>query len=266
MDPMAASREFDLFTQEFNLTFPDGSTHGISMQLIEDSRIFIARLATNYGAQTGATTVLLLVLLLLTRAGKRKSNIFLINAICLVANTIRCILFTCYTTSSILNPYAQLTGDWSRVTKSDLATTAAMNVFTLFVTILVMISLSMQVWVVCVTTAPVQRYIIMGATTIVALVAIGYKTAFVSLNIRDLLSFQATEAYVHIYQESYIAQAVAICFFSCVFTYKLGHAIYQRRKLNMPQFGPMQIVFIMGCQTMMIPGTFSPFHLLTHPH
>jgi pheromone alpha factor receptor len=167
MDPMAAPQEFDLFTQPFNITLPDGSIRMYSMQVLDESRIFIARLAINYGAQVGATIMLLLVLMLLTRSEKRKAKIFIINASCLVINTIRCILLTCYTTSPMFNPYAQLSGDWSRITTGDLATTITASIFTLIVTILVMVSLSMQVWVVCVTTAPVQRYIIMAATTLV---------------------------------------------------------------------------------------------------
>jgi pheromone alpha factor receptor len=268
MDPMAAPQEFDLFTQPFNITLPDGSTRMYPMQILDESRIFIARLATNYGAQIGATIMLLLVLMLLTRSEKRKAKIFIINASCLVVNTIRCILLTCYTTSPMFNPYAQLSGDWSRVTTGNLATTITASIFTLIVSILVMVSLSMQVWVVCVTTAPVQRYIIMAATTLVALVAVGYKAASVILASQETLAFEASTSNRRIYQEGYIAQAVAIWFFSCIFTYKLGYAIYQRRKLKMPQFGPMQIVFIMGCQTMLIPGpsptpSFTLYFVLT---
>jgi pheromone alpha factor receptor len=258
MGAMAVPQEFDPYTQQFNLTGPDGSTFTVSMDAIDSSRIYVARLSTTYGAQIGATVTLLFVLLLLTRSEKRKSSIFIINALCLVTDIVRCILLSCYPTSTLLNPYTQLSGDYSGVTSRDLATTVTTNVFTLLVTILVFISLSMQVWVVCITTAPIQRHMIMGATTIVALAATGYKATYVILNIQETLNFERPSFYhQRIYQESYIVQAVAIWFFSCIFTYKLGHAIYQRRKLRMPQFGPMQIVFIMGCQTMFIPGMFA---------
>jgi hypothetical protein len=251
---------FDPWTQPVTLFNQDGSNFTIGMEDFNQGHIFTARLAITYGTQIGASLMLLLVLLLLTRASKRTSSIFLINALCLTANTIRCILLSCYMTSTLLHPYSQFTANYSRVTRGDLATSTAANTFTLLVTILVMVSLSLQVWVVCITTAAVQRYIIMSATTIMACIATGYKAAFVILNIKQTLSLQNLQPYDDIVLKSYITQAVAIWFFSCIFTYKLGYAIIQRRKLKMPQFGPMQIVFIMGCQTMLIPGTllFNP--------
>jgi pheromone alpha factor receptor len=258
MDATAASQgsDSDPFAQQFDFTRSDGETFGVPVEQIDDLRIYTATLATTYGAQFGATFTLLLVLLLLTRADKRKSSMFIINASCLAANAIRCILLSCFTTSTLMNPFVQLTGEFSHVTKRDLATTVTSSIFSIIVMSLVMISLSMQTWVVCITTAPIERYIIMGLTTVVALVAVGYKAAFVVLNVRDTLNFVWPPVDRRFYQDSYIVQAASIWFFSSIFTYKLGHAIHQRRKLKMPQFGPMQIVFIMGCQTMLIPGSF----------
>jgi pheromone alpha factor receptor len=257
MDSTASSPDFDPWTQPIQLLLKDGSTYNTSMYEFDNLRIYGAKVAITYGSQTGATLILLLVLLLLTRAEKRKSSIFLVNAICLITNAIRCVLLSCYVTSSLFDPYSQITGDFSRVTKADMTTSVAANVFTLVVTVLILVSLSTQVWVVCITTPPFQRYIIMGTTTVVALVAIGYKAAFVILNIMQTLTYMNLNPYKYVVLHSYITQAVAIWYFSVVFTYKLGCAIIQRRKLNMPQFGPMQIVFIMGCQTMLVPGTFT---------
>jgi pheromone alpha factor receptor len=260
MASTAPSSDFDPWTQPISLLLEDGSTYNTSMQDIDNLRMYGAKVAITYGSQIGATLILLLVLMLLTRAEKRRSSIFLVNAFCLVTNAIRCILLSCYVTSSLFDPYSQITGDFSRVTKADMATTVAANVFTLIVTILILVSLSTQVWVVCITTPPCQRYIIMGTTTVVALVAIGYKAAFVILNIMQTLTFMNLEPYMYVVLHSYITQAVAIWYFSVIFTYKLGYAIIQRRKLNMPQFGPMQILFIMGCQTMLVPGTLTPLY------
>lgn len=225
------------------------------MQAVSEYRLYTARLGLAYGSQIGATLLLLLVLSLLTRREKRKSGIFIVNALCLVTNTIRCILLSCFVTSTLWHPYTQFSQDTSSVSKTDINTSIAASIFTLIVTVLIMISLSIQVWVVCITTAPYQRYMIMAATTATAMVAVGYKAAFVITSIMQTLDGQDGGSYLDLVMQSYITQAVAISFYSCIFTYKLGHAIIQRRNLNMPQFGPMQIIFIMGCQTMIIPGT-----------
>ncbi|KAF1849448.1 uncharacterized protein K460DRAFT_404672 [Cucurbitaria berberidis CBS 394.84] len=254
---MVPSPDFDPWTQPVTLYYQDGTNFTVDMESLNYYRLYGSRLAINDATQIGASFLLLLVLLLLTRAEKRKSFIFLINALCLTANTIRCTLLCCFLTGSMWHPYTQLSGDWSRVTTSDLATVVAANALTLLVATLVMISLSLQVWVVCVTTMPLQRYIIMAITSSMACIALGYKAAVVIYNIKQALLFQSIEPYKELVSVSYVVQAVSIWLFSCVFTYKLGYAIIQRRRLKMPQFGPMQIVFIMGCQTMLIPAIFS---------
>jgi pheromone alpha factor receptor len=252
--------KFNPWTQPITFFNSDGSNFTINMEDLNDYRIYSGRLAINYGTQIGATLLLLLVLLLLTRSEKRRSSIFIINALCLTVNTIRCILLSCYVTSALQNPYTQFSGDYSQITQADYATNATTDVFTLLLFVLVMISLSIQVWVVCITTVPVQRYIIMGVTTVMALIATGYKAAFVILNIKATLGGELLLPFKKVVDASYITQAISIWLFSCVFTYKLGYAILQRRKLNMPQFRPMQVVFIMGCQTLLIPGwSFLPF-------
>ncbi|KAL5119879.1 pheromone alpha factor receptor [Pleosporales sp. CAS-2024a] len=248
---------FDPSSQDFTLIKSDGGNTTVSLQQVNEYRLYTARLSLAYGAQLGATLLLLLVLFLLTRAEKRKSGIFTVNALCLIANSIRCILLSCYVTSTLWHPYTQLVEDTSHVSMTDVHTSVAASVFTLIVTVLIMISLSVQVWVVCITTSRVQRYVIMGATTVTSLVAVGYKAAFVISSVMQTLNGQNGNAYLDVVLQSYITQAVAIWLYSCVFTYKLGYAIIQRRRLNMPAFGPMQIIFIMGCQTMIIPAIFT---------
>lgn len=57
---------------------------------------------------------------------------------------------------------------------------------------------------------------------------------------------------------SKILFAFNICFFTSIFNFKLWIAIRRREALGLPSFGPLQIIFIMGCQTMIVPGEFRP--------
>lgn len=248
---------FDPWTQEVTLLWQDGSNFTVTMADFDFFHLYGIRRAINIGTQIGASIMLLFVLILLTKSEKRKSWIFVMNALCLITNAIRCILSCTFLTGNFWNLYSQVSGDWSRITSADLATTVATNTMTLAVTILVMVSLSLQVWVVCITTIPIYRYFIMGITAVVALAAVGLKFAVIVISNRQTLEWGDMMPYQNLVSTSYVMQAVAIWLFSCVFTWKLGHVIIQRRKLNMSQFGPMQIVFIMGCQTMIIPGTIS---------
>ena len=117
-----------------------------------------------------------------------------------------------------------------------------------------MVSLSLQVWVVCITLQPLHKYAIMSATALVALVAIGFRFALAVIDSYQTMNQETMASYNHLLIKMQISQTVAVWFYSCVFTFKLGQAILQRKRLNMRQFGPMQIIFIMGCQTMIIPG------------
>lgn len=256
MEASTAPPEFDPWAQDFNISGPHGTNIMVNMGTLNAYRLYGARSTINYGTQVGASLVLLVVLLLLTGSKKRKSPIFLINAFSLLANTIRCLLYCCYFTGDFWDFYTQLTNDWSRVSTSDVTISVAASFLTLLVTIMVIASLSLQVWVACVTTEPLQRYITMTLTSIVGCVALGYKTTVIVYNIKQTINFESLEPYQGLAATASIMQAVAIWVYSCVFTYKLGYAIIRRRRLNMPQFGPMQIVFIMGCQTMLVPGKF----------
>ncbi|KAH9866152.1 hypothetical protein J1614_008716 [Plenodomus biglobosus] len=244
----------DPWSQPLTIVDGQGNSENVGMDKLAKLQIYITQSGINYGAQVGASIMLLLVLLLLTKASKRRSYIFVINGFCLLVNAIRCILLVCALTSNWYHPYTQIMVDYSRVTNSDIATTIASVLLTLLITFLVFMSLSLQVWVVCVTTHPVQRAIVMALTTLVGGLAFGYRTALAVFNIKSLLTQTEMGAQTHLVSDCYVVQAVAIWVYSCVFTYKLGFAIFQRRRLNMPQFGPMQIVFIMGCQTMVIPA------------
>jgi pheromone alpha factor receptor len=254
MEAPALPPDFDPWSQSVIVLAQDGTLLNISMDTFNVYRTYGIRVGINYGTQIGASILLLLVLLLLTRSEKRRSSLFIMNTLCLFCNAIRCILASCFLTGSMSNTYTQLVGDWSRVTTSDLATVIAGNTMHLVVSALVMVSLSLQVRVVCVTTKPSQRFMIMGVTSAMALISIGFKFSAVVISNTATLKFEGVDEQHVLVTGSYATQAAAILLYSCVFTWKLGHAIVQRRRLNMPQFGPLQIIFIMGCQTMVVPG------------
>ncbi|KAI4660060.1 uncharacterized protein J4E79_005863 [Alternaria viburni] len=255
---------FEPWTQNFTLIVPvvtgDESKWAVTTVNMADVNYWsvnTARLATSNGVGLGVSIMLLVVLVLLTKAEKRKSFIFYLNTASLFTNTIRCLLLAMYLSSTWNDPYSDVTPYSPPLTNVDWAIYVLINVFSLIVAILVYASLSLQVWIVCVTTPPLHRTIIMGATTTVACAAFGVKFAFVYLNTKYALDNVSPDSLAALDGMTYIMQTISIWLFSCVFTWKLGHAILQRRRLNMPRFGPMQIVFIMGCQTMSIPAIFT---------
>lgn len=251
---------FDPWRQDLNVIVPDGQGGWAvvtrNMMDLDQYRYYGFRLAISYGAGFGASFMVFLFLILMSKPDRRKSFVFVLNATGVLLNATRCALFGAWVTGNFYNPYSVLSQDWSHITEGDFGVQITTNVLGILVNALIFASLSLQVWIVCVTTPALQRGIIMAITTIMASVSFGYRVAAVYYNIKLTLAYQSEDSIENLVSVSYMLQAVAIWLYSCVFTFKLGYAIFQRRRLNMPQFGPMQVVFIMGCQTMLIPGTF----------
>ncbi|KAF2185737.1 hypothetical protein K469DRAFT_777564 [Zopfia rhizophila CBS 207.26] len=250
--------DFDPFTQVMPLLDQNGEplSPPLTMADFDFIRQYGSRLAIVYGSQVGASLILFLVLLLLTKREKYRSLIFVMNATCLLLNTIRSALQCCFLTGPFWHPYAFWSNDWSRVTASEKATSITAGTMTLLLVICIMISLNLQVHVVCITTSRVQRFCVMLATSIVAIVAIGFRFAVTVVNNIQIMNLEQMES-LKLVTAQHITQAAAIWFFCSIFSIKLGYALVQRRKLGITQFGPMQIIFIMGCQSMIIPAIFT---------
>jgi pheromone alpha factor receptor len=257
------SPDFNPFNQPFTLIGGDGVAFNATMGDVNHLGEYGIRLAINYGTQLSASVVLLLLLLLVIRREKQRSAIFTLNALCLSINFIRSLLQCLYLTGNYWNMYSQLAHDASRDSWKDKANTVASNTFTLLLVICIMISLSMQVWVVCKTASTIQRMVIMCTTSAMALVAIGYRFAVTVISNHLAMESQSMSSYVSLLDQMTIMQAVAIWLYCAIFTAKLGHALVQRRKLGLTQFGPMQIVLIMGLQCMIVPGMASSPQVLT---
>lgn len=249
--------DFDAFGQNFTLTDSNGHTVIASMADVDAMRIYGIRLAINYGSQIGASTVLLLILILLTKPAKWTSSIFIMNTLCLVLNILRTIFQTLWLTGDLWNVYSQLTGDTSPDAWQDRANTVTANTLTLCLLITIMTSLTMQVWVVCKAARTIHRALIIGITTTVALVAIGFRFTTTILSNMSAIGSTNMQHMQWVVAQTHIFQAIAIWGHCSVFACKLGLALIQRRRLGMTQFGPMQIVFIMSAHTMVIPAIFS---------
>ncbi|PVH91933.1 hypothetical protein DM02DRAFT_544792 [Periconia macrospinosa] len=247
----------DRWNQDFTLIGPDGKPFVTNMAEFDFMRQWGIRVAINWASQIGASGILLFVLLLLTKREKRKSSIFIINALCLILNTTRSVLQCVWLTTDYYHPYSVVANDYSRVSALDEGNTIASNTILLILVILIMVSLSLQVWVVCITLKPLHKFLIMGGTTLVALVAIGFRFAVAIIDNIQTKKQETMKPYTSLIMNMHITQAVAVWVYSCIFTFKLGQAILQRKRMNMTQFGPMQIIFIMGCQTMIVPAIFT---------
>ena len=211
------------------------------------------------GVQFGASLILFLVLLLLSKQDKRRSPVFIFNTAALFFNIIYAILQCCIVTSSWWDIYPVLVGDYGVVTPAAQRLTVAVSIFVTLVALCIEVSLVLQVHVVSVTMRTWQKLSVLAVSSFVAVVAMGFRIAQSVVSVRcnyKADSFCSSTTWLAKAKD--ISLTLSICFFSAIFCAKLGWSLRERRKLGMKQFGSMQIIFIGGFQTMFIPGKFRP--------
>jgi pheromone alpha factor receptor len=258
----------DPFSQPFTLLFPDGSPFNVTMDQMTWFHFYGVRLGINIGSAIGATAMMLVALILLTKREKRSSPIFILNALALTINLSRCVVFAAYLSGPFQNPYAVLTDDWAHISALDKSNSIADPVLTVLLLVVIEASLLLQVKVILGIVNRTKRFWILAACGSVGLVAVGFRFAFMVVNIQYIMALQpgSSQAFQDLAQRANITIMVSLCFFTAVFVGKLGLAIFKRRQLGLKRFGPMQIVFIMGLQTLFVPSKSFPWSSPHHHH
>lgn len=257
-----ANPDFDVQVQPFQLKYPDG-VHQFTATI--DSITGLQRLAVQtgmvFGVQMGVSIVLILILALLTKPEKRRSAIFILNQAALVCLFIRAVLMCATVLGPFYNYYNFEASYFPHVHKAQRISVVC-EVFSFLTTAAVELSMMFQVRVVCCTLRAVWRNVVTAACLLVALFVCSVRFGLMVLNADYGIVHVDTSTQQQLSNISSLASLNNICtvasifFFSVIFCTKLGHAIHHRRKMGMKQFGPMQIIFVMGCQTMFIPGKF----------
>ncbi|KAI4174915.1 MAG: hypothetical protein LQ343_001942 [Gyalolechia ehrenbergii] len=254
---MANTTLFDPFTQSFTLLMRDGTPFNVTIPELDDFILYSVQISITYAAQLGASLIFLIVLLLLTKPDKRKSPIFILNSVALILNFLRTLLHCLYFTGPFSETYAYFSVDYSRVSGSDYASQVAITVLTWLLLVCVEVSLLLQVQVVCVTLREGLKRLIFAFSAMIAGLALAFRLALCVENSKYILSLEPEVSLQWLASASNITTSISICWFCAVFVIKLGFALDQRRKLKVGTFRPMQIIFIMGCQTLVIPAIFS---------
>ncbi|KAJ5153517.1 uncharacterized protein N7482_009995 [Penicillium canariense] len=249
--------DFDPFTQSFNLSYPDGTPFTISVTDVDTFIQYNVRICINYGSQFGASIVLFVILLLLTRREKRASSVFLLNSTALLFNIIRLLLQLMHFTTGFEHFYPYFSLDYLQVNRSAFAMSITGSVFESLVVACIEASLVVQVHVVCATIRRRYRWPLLALSIAVALATIAFRLAWMVENSIAIMELSYMDTIWWLESACNIVITVSVCFFCAVFVTKLGFALRQRRRLGVRDFGPMKIVFVGGCQTLTIPAVFS---------
>ncbi|TKA73214.1 hypothetical protein B0A55_07771 [Friedmanniomyces simplex] len=257
---------FNPYNQTFILAGPDGTT---AFPATIDDVLTLNTLCISqsiiFGVQVGVTGLLFVILMLMTKRDKRQSAVFLLNAGSLLMIFIRNVLACISLNSMFYNFY-----NWelhyypvSPALTHAMDINATAEVLGIVINALIYGSLVLQIRIVCCTLTHTAKIGITVVSAAVAFTALTIRFALAVLNIEynifgiSSATPQQFQLLGHVAKANNVITVVAIAFFSAVFVVKLAFAIHLRRKLNMKQFGPMQIIFVMGCQTMFVPLIFA---------
>lgn len=254
--PVPLPEGFNVHTQDITLLYPDGTPLSIPLSEINILQRESIRLVTVMASQIGAAAILLILLAILTRPEKRFAPIFLSNMAALLFVVLRSVFQILYFTGPWYDFFAYHAFFFDDIPRSAYATSITTTVLAQCLHIAIMVSLILQVRVVYASNPRLNK-IMTIASIVVALNSVGWFTA---VTVQISRSTMNREAYFSpwVYPTSRAVLAGSIVFFSAIFVAKLGWAIKQRRILGLDRWGPLQCIFVMGCQTLFVPGKTPP--------
>lgn len=241
---------WDPYTQTFNLTRVDGDIVTVALDTVNDFNIQNIKWATIFAVQIGAAGVLLAILSALAKPRKRHA-IFYLNLLSLVLAIIRGAFAIEYILGPWNNTYRYFTLDFSTIPSSSTAKSISQAFLQLTMIISIMVSLVLQMRAAYEGT-PFIKKVATAVSGAVAAVVLGFYIKVVQESVSVILNAGSYSSTTH--DHARLLFTLSIFFFTILFLVKLADAIIQRRKMGMKNFGPLQIVFIMGCQCMLIPG------------
>lgn len=245
---------FNPYTQNITFLMADGLTSfQVRVLDLDGFVLYNTQVGINYASQIGASIVMLAVVLLITKESKRRSPIFVVNVISLALSVIRSLLQTLYWVGPFSETYAYFSGDYSAVPRSAYANSIASTVMTLLFLCTIEFSLVMQTRVVCTTLRESYRLIIMAVSLLITLLTIGFRFAEMVENAIAIIDLETMYSLTWLASTALIMETISIWYFCLIFVGKLGITLYQRKKLGLRQWAPMQIICIMGGCTMVIP-------------
>ncbi|KAK2786719.1 hypothetical protein FQN52_007727 [Onygenales sp. PD_12] len=251
---MASPPSADPYQGTVTFHYANGTGFNVPLRDLDSFILYSTRVSINYSAQLGASLILVILLALLTSPEKRRSLIFALNASALVFNFARLLCMSIYFTTAFSMPYIYFSGEYFRVPMSAYACSILGVVFSFLLVVAVEFSLVLQTQVICATLPEVRKYLLLGVSLVIALVAVTFRLVLTVQNTKFILNALDFSSYIWLQEATAITITISICFFSLIFITKLGIAINSRRHLGITRFGAMQVIFVMSCQTMVIPA------------
>lgn len=243
------------------ILLPNGETATASIDFLDFLFNYYVSQGISMGVQIGSTAIMLLLILLLTRPDKRKTPIFICNAAALTLSCVRGIMYCVFLTGPFLGMYPNITDDYSKIPAWAKHVSVSVDTLTLTIIIAILASLILQVRVVCTdVTMPMWfRRSSIVAVSIASLIAVGVRFSVTVLNGISIVNARTPSKHLSKLADiSSSCVTAAVCVACCFLLYKLWAAIVNQKRFQLSSgLSPMQIVFIVCCQTMIVPAVIA---------
>lgn len=245
--------------QDISLTLPDGSQWPIPLSVIDSNNALFSCRSIAYGAEIGASIVMLAVILTMTPKTKFWRFTFL-NIAALCNNIIRVILLSVYFQSSWATIYTLYSGDLTYVTRADVANTVASTVLSIPQNIMIMAALITQAWAMVKLWPAAYKWGIFSVSCVLVALEIGFMAATEAYQITYELPWESPEIMLsHLWvRYGFLAlEVICICWFCFLFTINLVVHLYRNRSF-LPQskgLSAMDALVTTNGVLMLIPGT-----------
>ncbi|KAL1960613.1 hypothetical protein VTO42DRAFT_7192 [Malbranchea cinnamomea] len=248
---------FDPYTQDVIFHDRDGNPFSVPIAELNELVQYNTKVSINYGAQLGACIVMLFVVSLLTAPVKRRTVIFALNVTALFCGIVRMLCMTIYFTTEFSEAYRYFASDFSNVPTGAYVNSILGVVMTTILLVCVEASLLVQTQAICSTLRRRYQQAVLGFSLAVVLATIALRLVLTVENCKSIVRPADFSPFVWLQSANNLIIMASVCYFSAIFMAKLGYAIYTRRKLGVTGFGGMQVIFVMSCQTMVVPAIFS---------
>ena len=232
-----------------------GHKERVSLSVLDETNKTYINLGINCAAQLGASVVALIAFLVISKPERRRTVLFALNVTALLCSIIQEACDATYTASNWTNIETAVFYDFSKLGTGEYALPILTSIFHILLIIFVLTSMVVQFNALCGTLRSIYRHMLVGvmcAMTVVMVVAQFWMTVLSGVNTSHNRAGNVGAGKETLAVS--IILNVFIFFFSIAFMTKLGHAILARRRLGLGTFGPLKVIFIMTCGSMLIAG------------
>lgn len=257
-DPLSPAWNIYLDNQSFNLTSLDGTPITLSLTEVNDAMYWIIAQTAGYAFTIGFSGMLLIVLGLLTTREKAKRPIFILNVLSLIIILFRSIVATVIECANYQHGIGEFfLGAINQYSVADFAPSIMIGLLSPLLYATMLSSLVLQVRVVFAAEPTTQRIltVVMGfAAFLIFAFGVVFNAGFIKMQV-DAVPIAKSGWTYNVVRIGIIIFVGISCL---LFLYKLAVTIRRRRRMGFQKFGPLQILFIMFGQCLIVPCTSPP--------